>query len=65
MTKTPTLRVDWLPDSLYSEGGTYVLVTGNGHLFAEAARKGRHEPTRKRLEKLAELWNADAARAAE
>jgi hypothetical protein len=58
MTKTTTLRVEWLPDVRYADGGVFVLVTGNGHLFAEAARKGRHEPTRKRLEKLAALWNA-------
>jgi hypothetical protein len=62
MTEIPVMSVGWLENEGYQDGGCYALFLRNGHLFAEMARKGRHQPTYDRAYRLAALWNTDRAR---
>ena len=57
------LKVEWLPNPRYADGGSWVLVKGNGSLFMEPAKKGRDVRTKKQLQVLAYLWNAYRSRA--
>ncbi len=56
-----TMKVIWLENDSYWQGGSWALALGNGHLFAEMSQKGRNENARKTAQRLADLWNMDAA----
>lgn len=51
------LRVTWIENDSYIDGGAYALVMGNGHIFAELAQKGRNENAKLRAIEIAIAYN--------
>jgi hypothetical protein len=51
------LHVEWLPNKRQWEGGAYVVMKGNGHVFAFMPTYGRNTTSLRQALTTAYLWN--------